>query len=214
MIACRLCLCRSPSAEMRHAVKEFVRQDRSRRFEKSWLQRWAHLDGACWCYVCHVCTFARSCAESSSPKFTRLTHTTSISSQNVVSFIHHNSYGICGVIAVLCHFNKCPALTFIFNSSPILPKYSAISEDISSSLKCGLMAMAAKSQSYRLRSPYPRPTPFIMSTMKSDGVGNFGAGKTEGISFGASLTPFLNLPIVFSPDPFGYLSALSRSRTR
>ena len=172
------------------------------------------MNGACWCYVCRVCTFAQSCAESSSPEFTCLTHTTSILSQNVISFIYHDSYGICGAIAVLCHFNKCPALTFIFNSSPISPKYSAISEDISSSLECGSMAMAAKSQSYRLCSPYPRPMPFIASTMKSDRVGCFGAGKTEGIGFGASLTPFLNLPIAFSPDPFGYPSALSRSRTR
>ena len=36
-----------------------------------------------------------------------------------------------------------------------------------------------------------------------------GQERQGGISFGASLTPFLSLPIAFFPDPFGYLSALS-----
>ena len=35
-----------------------------------------------------------------------------------------------------------------------------------------------------------------------------------GISFGVSLIPFLDLPIAFFPDPFGYLSVLSCNRTQ
>ena len=56
--------------------------------KKLQVPRWAYLDGAHWCYVYHICTFAWSCAESSSPKFTHLTHTIiSISKMSYLSFV-------------------------------------------------------------------------------------------------------------------------------
>ena len=141
------CLCRSPSAEMRHAINEFVRWDKSQQLKKI---AGAKVGVFRWCplVLCVSCMY--TCLELCWVVFTQI-HSSypyyNINIKNVIFIICHNSYGICGAIVVLCHFNECLALTFIFNSLPISPKYSAISADISSSLKCGLMAMAAKPQS-------------------------------------------------------------------
>ena len=182
--------------------------------KKSRVPRWAYSDGACWCYVYHVHTFAQSCAESSSPKFTHLTHTiTSTSKMLYLSFIIAVMVFVvqswfCVTSMSVQHWPSY-STAYLYHQS--IPRSQQTYQVLSSVARWPqLPSHRAKDYAHhilgqcRSSQGWWRVTEWCTLEQERQG----------GIGFGASLIPFLDLPIAFSPDPFGYLSALSCNRTR
>ena len=150
--------------------------------KKSWVPRWVYSDGAHWCYMYHVCTFAWSCAELSSPKFTRLTHTiTSTSKMSYLSF----------VIAVMV-FVMWSRFCVTLMSVQHWPSYSTAYLYHQSILRSQWTYQVLSSVAQRPWPPSRRAKDYThhipgqhrssWGLVKSDGVGCFGAGKTRGES--------------------------------